>query len=143
MNEPETIKSLLKDSKTIAVVGLSAKPERASHRVASYLREQGYTIIPINPTLRDWEGIPAYPSLAAIPIDQTVDVVDVFRRSEEVPRLVEEVLMFKEEKAFKGLWLQEGVIDDASALKADLAGLKVVMDRCLLKEHIRVFGERV
>lgn len=135
MNEPENIRSLLRDSKTIAVVGLSAKSQRDSHRVATYLREAGYTIIPVNPSLTQWEGLPAYPSLGAIPWDREVDVVNVFRRPEEVFRVVEEVILYTPEKKIKGVWFQEGVIDDAAAFKAERARLKVVMNRCIMKEH--------
>ncbi len=135
MNEPETIKSLIEDSTTIAVVGLSADAERDSHKVATYLREAGYTIIPVNPSLTEWEGIEAFPSLGAIPWDQVVDVVDVFRRPEEVDRVVEEVILYTPEKKIKGVWFQEGVIDDGAAFKAERAKLRVVMNRCFMKEH--------
>lgn len=142
MNEPETIKSLIGDSKTIAVVGISPKPERDSHRVATYLREAGYTIIPVNPSLTEWEGIETYPSLGAIPWDREVDLVDVFRRPEEVDRVVEEVILYTPEKKIKGVWFQEGVIDDVAAFKAERAKLKVVMNRCLMKEHTSWKGRK-
>ncbi len=140
MNEPEAIKSLLKEAKTIAVVGISAKPERDSHKVATYLRDVGYRIIPVNPALSEWEGIETYPSLGAIPWNQEVDIVDVFRRVEEMERVAEEIILYTPEKKIKGAWFQEGLIDDAVAFKAERAKLSVVMNRCIMKEHQRLNG---
>ena len=113
----------------IAVVGLSPKTDRPSYRIANYLQEQGYRIIPVNPTAEEILGEPSYPDLSSIP--ESVDVVDIFRRSEEVPAIVEEAI----KKAVKAVWMQEGVINEGAADRAKDAGLLVVMDRCMLKEH--------
>jgi predicted CoA-binding protein len=123
------IERILKESKAIAVVGISTNRDRPSHTVASYLREQGYVIIPVNPTIEEWEGLKAYPSLSAIP--GPVDMVDIFRRSEDVPPVVDEAIKI----GAKVVWMQEGIVNEEAASKAGAAGLDVVMDRCALKEH--------
>ena len=128
MDEPETIRDILK-LKTVAVVGLSAKPERPSYRVASYLQSHGYRIIPVNPGQKEILGEKCYRSLTDIP--DSVDVVDVFRRSEHVPPFADEAITIKA----KALWLQDGVISEESARKAEEAGLLVVMDDCMLRQH--------
>jgi len=128
MKEPEIIRDILK-LKTIAVVGLSAKPERPSYRVASYLQSQGYRIIPVNPGQKEILGEKCYRSLKDIP--DPVDVVDVFRRSDHVPPIADEAIAIKA----KALWLQDGVINEESARKAKEAGLLVVMDDCILRQH--------
>lgn len=120
---------ILNSSRTIAVVGLSPKPDRPSHRVASYLKANGYKIIPVNPQVGEVLGEISYPDLGSIP--EPVDVVDIFRRSEEVPAIVEEAIKI----GVKTVWMQEGVINEAAAARAREAGLLVVMDRCMLKEH--------
>ena len=124
-----TEKEILKSSRTIAVVGLSPKSDRPSYRVAGYLQKQGYKIIPVNPTTKEILGEPSYPDLSSIP--EPVDVVDIFRRSEEVPAIVGEAI----KKGIKAVWMQEGVINEEAATRAKDAGLLVVMDRCMLKEH--------
>jgi len=126
---PETIQRILKECRTIAVVGLSSNPARPSYGVAGYMKQQGYRVIPINPHEINVLGEQAYPSLAAIP--DKVDLVDVFRRSEEAGVVVDEAILI----GAKAIWLQEGVIDEAAAQRAQQAGLLVVMDRCWLKEH--------
>jgi predicted CoA-binding protein len=131
MPSDETIRSILAESKTIAVVGISARPDRDSHRVAAYLQEEGYRIIPVNPTLEEVLGEKAYPSLEAIP--EPVDVVDVFRKPEAVPEIVDAAIRI----GAKAIWMQEGVVHNAAAEKGKAAGLRVVMDRCMLKEHQR------
>jgi len=128
MNEPVKIRDILK-LKTVAVVGLSPKPERPSYRVASYLKSHGYRIIPVNPGQQEILGEKCYRSLKEIP--GAVEVVDVFRRSEEVPPIVDEAIAIKA----KALWLQDGVINEESAKKAEEAGLLVVMDDCMLRQH--------
>jgi len=128
MNEPVKIRDILK-LKTVAVVGLSPKPERPSYRVASYLKSHGYRIIPVNPGQQEILGEKCYRSLKEIP--GAVEVVDVFRRSEEVPPIVDEAIAIKA----KALWLQDGVIHEESARKAEEAGLLVVMDDCMLRQH--------
>ena len=126
---PETIQRILKECRTIAVVGLSSNPVRPSYGVARYMKQQGYRVIPINPHEINVLGEQAYPSLAAVP--DKVDLVDVFRRSEEAGAVVDEAILI----GAKAVWLQENVIDEAAALRAQQAGLLVVMDRCWLKEH--------
>ncbi len=124
-----TEEEILSFSRVVAVVGLSAKPDRPSYRVASYLKEQGYKIIPVNPAEKEVLGEPCYPDLASIP--ESVDVVDVFRRSEEVPPIVEEAIRI----GAKTVWMQKGVINEEAAARGREAGLRVVMDKCMLKEH--------
>jgi len=120
---------ILNSSRTVAVVGLSSKPERPSYKVAGYLKEQGYKIIPVNPTEKEILGEPCYPDLASVP--ESIDVVDIFRRSEEVPPIVEEAIRI----GAKVVWMQEGVINEGAAARAREAGLMVVMDKCMRKEH--------
>jgi uncharacterized protein len=132
INSGETIKKILDECRTIAVVGLSSNNWRASNAVAGYMREQGYKVIPVNPNETSVFGETAYPSLADVP--GPIDLVDVFRRSEEAGHAVDEAI----EKGARAVWLQEGVIDEAAARRAQEAGLLVVMDRCWLKEHMRV-----
>lgn len=129
LNNSEKITELLKTAKTIAVVGLSDSPLRPSFGVSEYMRAQGYRIIPVNPTIQEWQGETAYPSLLDIP--DRVDIVDVFRRSEAVPEIVEQAVQIKA----PAIWLQEGVIHDEAAERARQAGIFVVMDLCILKEH--------
>ena len=119
---------ILNFSRVVAVVGLSASPDRPSYKVASYLREQGYRIIPVNPTEKEILGGLCYPNLASIP--ESVDVVDIFRRSEDVPPIVEEAIKI----GAKAVWMQEGVINEKAAARAREAGLMVVMDKCMRKE---------
>jgi predicted CoA-binding protein len=127
------VKSILEESKTVAVVGLSPREERDSHRVAKYLQSQGYCIIPVNPKADEILGERSYPDLASIP--EPIDVVDVFRRSEAVPEIVEEAIKV----GAKAVWMQEGVIHEEAAARARGAGLQVVMDRCMMVEHRRHF----
>ncbi len=123
---------ILNSSTTIAVVGLSPKRERPSFAVASYLKEQGFRIIPVNPTAREILGEKSYPDLSSIPV--RVDVVDIFRRSEEVLPIVEEAIKV----GAKSVWMQEGVVNEEAADRARDAGLLVIMDKCMLKEHRRL-----
>ncbi|MFA6499190.1 MAG: CoA-binding protein [Desulfurivibrionaceae bacterium] len=123
------IHKLLTTAKTIAVVGLSPKESRPSNMVARYLRAEGYTIIPVNPGQEEILGLPCYPNLAAIP--GPVDIVDIFRRSEDVPPIVAEAIAINA----KAIWMQEGVIHAEAARIAKAAGLVVVMDRCLKTVH--------
>jgi uncharacterized protein len=125
----DEIGALLARATTIAVVGLSSDPMRPSFGVSQYMQRKGYRIIPVNPNASSVLGEKAYGNLADIP--ETIDVVDVFRRSEFVPALVAEVIRLK----IPALWLQEGVVHQAAAQKARDAGVMVVMDRCILKEH--------
>ena len=132
MSEFEKITELLKRARTIAVVGLSARPGRASHEVAAYLQSQGYRIIPVNPGIEEALGERCFLSLLEIPPEEQVDVVDIFRRSEHVPEIVDQAIRRK----VPAVWMQEGVIHEDAADKARAAGLFVVMDRCMLKEHM-------
>jgi uncharacterized protein len=116
------------DLKTIAVVGISDNPERPSNFVAKFLEERGYTIIPVNPNLTEWEGKKCYPDLLSIPVK--VDVVDIFRRSEAIPPIVDEAIAIKA----KVVWMQEGIVNEEAAAKARDAGIEVVMDRCMKKD---------
>lgn len=131
INRPETIEAILKECRTIAVIGLSSSPSRASHGVASYMKRHGYKVIAVNPNETDVFGEKAYPALASVP--DKVDLVDIFRRSSEAGSAVDDAIA----AGAKAVWLQEGVIDEAAAQRALDAGLQVVMDRCWLKEHAR------
>jgi predicted CoA-binding protein len=134
----DPIYELLSRAKTIAVVGLSESPLRPSHGVSAYMQSAGYKIIPVNPQIAEALGEKAYASLLEIPLEaaQTIDLVDVFRRSEYVDEIVEQAIQLK----IPAIWLQEGVINERAADKARQAGMFVVMDRCVLKEHRARFG---
>jgi predicted CoA-binding protein len=125
----DEIGTLLMKSKNIAVVGLSDSPLRPSYGVSAYMQTHGYKIIPVNPTIRGALGEKAVSSLSDV--QEKIDIVDVFRRSEYVADIVDEAIRLK----VPAIWLQEGVIDEAAAAKARKAGIQVVMDRCILKEH--------
>ena len=125
---------LLREAKTIAVVGLSSQRFRASFGVSAYMQSRGYRIIPVNPNEREVLGEKAYPDLASVPVP--VDIVNVFRRSEFVPEVVAAAIAINA----KGIWMQEGVVHEEAAEAARKAGLEVVMDTCILKEHRRLLG---
>lgn len=125
----EEITKILKSAKTIAVVGISNNPDKASYRVAMYLKNAGYTIIPVNPTIKEWNGLPSYPNLAAVP--EAVDIVDIFRRKEDIPAIVDEAIA----QHAKVVWMQLELTHEAAAEKARAAGLQVIMDRCTKVEH--------
>ncbi len=127
----EEMKKILSESKTVAVVGISPKEDRASYIVAAYLKSKGYRIIPVRPDGEEILGEKVYSSLAAIPKEIDVDVVDIFRKSEDVPPIVEEAIR----RGAKTVWMQEGIIHQEAAKKAEKAGLIVVMDHCMKKEH--------
>jgi len=129
LTQADQIGELLKKAKNIAVVGLSDSPLRASHGVAAYMQSQGYRIIPVNPTITDVLGETAYASLRDV--KEKIDIVDVFRRSEYVPEIVDEAIA----SGVPAIWMQEGVVHEEAAEKARRAGIFVVMDRCILKEH--------
>ena len=130
----EQITQILRDAKTIAVVGMANSPLRPSHGVSAYMQQQGYRIIPVNPTIADALGEQAYPSLSDVPKDIKIDIVNVFRRPDAVPEVVDEVLRLK----LPMLWLQETVVHEEAAEKAREAGVLVVMDKCILKENRRL-----
>lgn len=127
--ESDHITELLNTAKTIAVVGLADSPLRPSYGVSHYMRSQGYRIIPVNPNIEEWEGEKAYPSLLDVP--EKIDIVNVFRRPDAVPEVVEHAIQIKA----PAIWMQEGVIHEEAAEKARRTGIFVVMDRCILKEH--------
>jgi predicted CoA-binding protein len=130
--EAERIADLLKQSKTIAVVGLTNNPLRPSFGVSSYMQSRGYRIIPVNPNVRNSLGEKAYASLMDVP--EKIDIVNIFRRPEAVPEVVDEAIQLN----VPAIWMQEGVVHEAAAEKARKAGIFVVMDRCILKEHLRI-----
>jgi predicted CoA-binding protein len=126
---PDQIAEILRQAKTIAVIGLSDNPLRPSHGVAAYLQSQGYRIIPVNPEIESSLGEKAYPSLLDVP--EKIDLVDIFRRPEFVEEVVDQAIQLK----IPTVWMQEEVIHEKAAQKARAAGLFVVMDRCILLEH--------
>lgn len=133
MTEAGRIARILRDARTIAVVGLSPKPDRPSHAVARYLQTHGYRVIPVNPGVRAVLGETAYPSIDAIPPDIVIDVVDVFRKAEETPPIAAMAVR----RGARALWLQLGVRNEEAAALARAGGLDVIMDRCIKIEHER------
>ncbi len=134
MNEPETIRRILAYANTVAIVGLSSNPLRASHFVGYYLQLHGLKIVPVNPRETEVLGEKAYPSLLDVPFD--VDVVDVFRNPDAAPGIAREAV----QKGARALWMQFGVISPEAARIGQEAGLDVVMDRCMKIEHARYLG---
>jgi uncharacterized protein len=135
MNEPETIRTILEKTKSIAVIGLSDKRDRPAFYVSKYMQQEGYRIIPVHPTVTQVLGEKAYPTLDdAYAAEKEIDLVDVFRASEFVPEIVKDVMRLK----IPFLWLQEGVCDEEAANRAEGDGILVVMDRCIYKEHARL-----
>lgn len=130
----QDLKNILLIAKTIAIVGLSDKPDRDSYRVAEYLQNHGYRIIPVNPTVANVLGEKSYASVAAIP--EPVDVVDIFRKPDAVGPIVAEAIA----AGAKVVWMQLGAVNEAAAQAARAAGLQVVMDRCMKVEHQRLVG---
>jgi uncharacterized protein len=130
----DEIIEILRAPTTVAVVGISDKPDRDSFQVAKYLLEQGYQVIPVNPTLETVLGQRCYPSLRDVP--ERIDIVDIFRRSDAVPEIVDEAI----EVGAKVVWMQLGVVHEEAAEKAQQAGLKAVMYRCIKRDHSRLVG---
>lgn len=128
-SEPDPIRDLLQRAKTIAVVGLSNSPLRPSHGVSAYMQAQGYRIIPVNPAIDEALGEKSYASLQDVP--EKVDIVNIFRRPEFVEEIVDQAIRLK----VPAVWMQEEVVNHNAAEKARSAGMFVVMDRCILKEH--------
>jgi uncharacterized protein len=126
---PVAGENLLRNAKTIAVVGLSSRRSRPSYGVSEYMQSQGYRIIPVNPNETEILGEKVWTSLDEVP--ERIDIVDIFRRPECVPEIVDAAIRI----GAKGIWMQEGVVHEDAAAKARAAGLEVVMDRCILKEH--------
>ena len=135
MNEPETIRTILDKTKTIAVIGLSDKPDRPSFRVSKYMQQEGYRIVPVHPNVTQALGEKAYPTLDdAYAAVGKIDLVNVFRAPEYVPEIVKDVMRLK----IPYLWLQEGVCHEEAVRWAEAAGIQVVMDRCIYKDHARL-----
>ena len=137
MDQDVTINELLRKARTIAIVGCSPKPERDSHRVAAYLQGAGYRVIPVNPVAEEILGEKVYTDLASIPDEIAIDIVDVFRRPEHIPAVVDAVL----DRGADALWLQLGCAHPESEARARNAGLEVVSDRCIKIEHRHRFGD--
>jgi predicted CoA-binding protein len=135
MMKDEELKDVLSTCKTVAVMGISPKEDRPSYIVASYLKKKGYRIIPVRPDGDYILGEKVYPNLIEIPKEIEIDIVDIFRRSEDVPPIVKESI----QRGTKVIWMQEGVIHKEAGTEAEKAGIKVVMDRCMKKEHQRLF----
>jgi len=136
MNSDKEMKEILLAAKTIASFGLSSNQEKESYWIVSYLKEQGYRIIPVNPTATEIMGEKVYPTLEAIP--DKVDVVQVFRKSEDVPPVVDSAIKI----GAKVVWMQEGIVNEAAAQKAREAGLLVVMDACMRATHRQLIGPK-
>ncbi|MGD8368279.1 MAG: CoA-binding protein [Desulfobacterales bacterium] len=129
ITDRETIQEILLSSRTVAVVGLSPNPERDSHRVGRYMLENGYDVIPVRPARKEILGRPAYRTLADVPVP--VDIVDVFRRSDQIPAVAEEALALRP----RVFWMQLGIENHDAALQLTAAGIDVVMNRCIKVEH--------
>jgi predicted CoA-binding protein len=132
--QSDPIRDLLKGAKTIAVVGLSDSPLRPSHGVSAYMQTQGYHIIPVNPKINSALGERAYASLLDIP--EKIDIVNIFRRPEYVEEIVDQAIQLK----VSTIWMQEEIVNEGAAQKARQAGIFVIMDHCILKEHKARFG---
>jgi hypothetical protein len=132
-----TLRSILSQTRTIAVVGLSSKPHRDSHGVARYLQHRGYKVVPVNPNETEVLGETAYPSLLDVPTDVAIDIVDVFRKAEETPPVAEQAVSI----GARVLWLQEGIVSDEARRIAEEGGLTVVMDLCIRTTRARLEGE--
>lgn len=137
MNDDNEMKEILLSARTIAIVGVSSNPEKDSYWIASYLKEMGYRIIPVNPTAEEILGEKVYPSLSEIP--DKVDIVQVFRKPEDVPPVVEEAIKI----GAKVVWMQEGISHEEAAQQARAAGLQVVMDACMRVTHRRLIGTKL
>lgn len=132
----EEVANVLKDARTVAVVGISNKEERDSNKVAKYLKEHGYKVIPVNPGYREVLGEPCYPNLASVPMH--IDVVDIFRSVDAIPGVVDEAISVKA----GAVWMQLGLVHNDAAEKARCAGLTVVMNKCMKIEHARTAGRK-
>jgi predicted CoA-binding protein len=137
--DDDVIFDILKKTKNIAVVGLSPNESRPSHRVAAYLKSVGYRIIPVRPLVSEVLGERAYKGIEDIPPDVRIDMVDVFKRADGVPEIVRSAIARGDVKT---IWMQEGIVNEDAAREAQKAGMTVVMDRCIYKEHRRMMEER-
>jgi len=135
MNEPEVIRAMLgrppNDPRTVAVIGLSHIPEKPSHFVSAYMQRQGYRIIPVNPSVESVLGERSYPTLSDLPMKP--DVVNVFRLPKFIPGIVDEMLQL----GLENIWVQQGILHEEAAERAEAGGIRVVMDRCIMVEHRR------
>lgn len=130
------LREILMNAHNVATVGVSSSEEKPSFGIFAYLKAHGYNMIPVNPTAATIQGIHVYPDLAAVP--GKVDVVQVFRKPEDVPPVVEQAIRI----GAKVVWMQEGIVNDAAAQRAEAAGLQVVMDRCMMKTHMKLIGDK-
>ncbi len=137
MNDDQMLKDILVSAKTIASVGLSSNQGKESFWIVKYLKDQGYRIIPVNPTADEILGEKAYPDLESVP--ETIDVVQVFRKPEDVPPVVDSAI----KAGAKVVWMQEGIVNEEAAQKAREAGLQVVMDACMRVSHRRLIGDKL
>jgi uncharacterized protein len=137
MNNDQMMKDILLSTKTIASVGLSSSPGKESYGIVQYLKSQGYRVIPVNPTADEILGEKSYPDLESVP--EKIDVVQVFRKPEDVPPIVESAIKI----GAKTVWMQEGIVNEEAARTARDAGLQVVMDACMRATHRRLIGERL
>lgn len=137
MNNDQMMKDILLSTKTIASVGLSSNPGKESYGIVQYLKSQGYRVIPVNPTAEEILGEKSYPDLESVP--EKIDVVQVFRRPEDVPPIVESAIKV----GAKTVWMQEGIVNEEAAQTAREAGLQVVMDACMRVTHRRLIGEKL
>lgn len=141
----EDIKAILRKYRVIAVVGLSKEPGKDSYRVSAYLKQQGYRIIPVNPFADEVLGEKSYPSLLDIPpeIQKTIEVVDVFRKAEDVPPIMEQAIKLKQKNGKpRVVWLQLGIVNEEAAEAGRRAGLTVVMDKCMMVEHHMLIAKK-
>lgn len=136
LHTQDELRNLLETARTVAVVGHSDKPFRTSYRIASYLREVGYEVYPVNPALTEIDGQKVYPDLASVPVP--IDIVDVFRRSEHLDDIVKEAIQV----GAKAVWAQVGVEDAQAAATAEAAKLPMVMDRCIMVDHRSLLGDK-
>lgn len=137
MNSDQELKDILVSAKTIASVGLSSNPQKESYGIALYLKDQGYKVVPVNPTTPEVFGEKSYPDLGSVP--EKIDVVQVFRKPEDVPPVVDDAI----KAGAKVVWMQEGIVNEEAAQKAREAGLQVVMDACMRSTHRRLIGPKL
>jgi uncharacterized protein len=133
-SEEGPVAEVLQGANTVAIVGISEKPDRDSHKVAKYLKDHGYKIIPVNPRLKEVLGEPCYPDLKSVPMH--IDIVDIFRSTDAIPGIVDDAIAV----GAGSVWMQLGLIHNEAAEKARKAGLQVVMNRCTKIEHARLSG---
>ncbi|MCL5787913.1 MAG: CoA-binding protein [Candidatus Thermoplasmatota archaeon] len=131
MNETSVIREVFRDNKSVAVVGISNKTDRDSYKVSKYLMEHGFKVIPINPALTEWEGIKCYPDLESASLENKIEVVDIFRKSEAVVPVIEEALKIMPDV----IWMQLGVENMEGAKLAEDNSIKVIMNKCIMEEH--------